>query len=57
MKLKTILAALLATTAINTWALDVDNPSLEDCKDNADTVGYMITIKAQCNLDFEDKDN
>ena len=57
MKLKTILVALLATTAMSTWALDVDNPSLEDCKDNADTLGYMITIKVQCNLGNDDSGN
>ena len=57
MKLKTILAALLAIAAINAWALDVDNPSLEDCKDNADTLGYVMTIKAQCNLETDDSGN
>lgn len=53
MKLKAIFTTLLALTAMNTWALDLDNLTLDDCKDNADILGYMMTIKSQCNLDEE----
>ena len=57
MKLKAILTFFLSLMAINVWAIDFENPSLEDCKDNADTLGYMLTIKAQCNLETDDSDN
>lgn len=57
MKLKAILTFILSITAINAWAIDLDNPSLENCKDNADLLGYMLTIKAQCNLKSESDGN
>ena len=56
MKFKTIVSLFMLITAMNAWALDLDNPSLDDCKANAETLGYMISINAYCNLE-SDSDN
>ena len=56
MKFKTIVSLFMLITAMNAWALDLDNPSLDDCRANAETLGYMISINAYCNLE-SDPDN
>lgn len=57
MKLKTFFTLILSVFTFNAWAVDFDKPSLEDCRDNADLIGYMITIKAQCDLNIESDNN
>jgi len=57
MKFKALLTFILSLIAINASAIDFENPSYEDCKANANTLGYTITIKEQCNLDTDDSEN
>ncbi|WP_162626631.1 hypothetical protein [Acinetobacter sp. CFCC 10889] len=57
MKLKAILTFILSMVVVNAWAVDWDNPSIDDCESNADLIGYMITIKSVCNLETESDNN